>query len=316
MALGIGQGDEVLVTPRSYIASASAISNAGAKPIFVDVDANSQNISPTQIEGNITFRTKAIVCVHFAGWPCEMQDITKIANKHNLKIIEDCAQAHGAYYRGKPVGGLGDIAAWSFCQDKIMTTGGEGGMVTCNSEKYWKKIWSYKDHGKSFDVINKMKEKNSSNYSFKFIHNTIGTNWRLTEIQSALGILQLNYIKKWHMKRNENATKIMNAARENKLFRVPNIPKHITHAFYKLYIFVNGGLKKRNELLNEINKKGVPCYTGGCSEIYREKAFGSKNKGFLKTAAKLGDTSMMFLVHPTLTKNEINKTCEVISNIK
>ena len=134
--------------------------------------------------------------------------------------------------------------------------------------------------------------------------------------QSAIGILQLNYMKKWHKKRNENAIKIMNAARENQLFRVPKIPEHISHAFYKLYIFVNGGLKKRNEILHKINKNGVPCYTGGCSEIYREKAFGSKKKGFLKTAEELGDTSLMFLVHPTLTKDEIKKTCEVISNIR
>ena len=278
IALQIRKDDEVLVTPRSYIASASAIANSGAKPIFVDVDADSQNISPAKIEENINSKTKAIVCVHFAGWPCEMQNIKKIANKYNLKVIEDCAQAHGALYRNEPVGGLGDIAAWSFCQDKIMTTGGEGGMVTCNNKNYWRRIWSYKDHGKSLDAINRKNGKNSSNYSFKFIHDTIGTNWRLTEIQSAIGILQLNYMKKWHKKRNENAIKIMNAARENQLFRVPKIPEHISHAFYKLYIFVNGGLKKRNEILDKINKNGVPCYTGGCSEIYREKAFGSKKK--------------------------------------
>ena len=316
IALQVKKGDEVIVTPRSYVASASAIRNSGAKPIFVDVDYNSQNISPIKIEEKITKKTKAIICVHFAGWPCEMDHIKKIADKYNLKIIEDCAQAHGALYKGNPIGALGDIGAWSFCQDKIITTGGEGGMVTCNNKDYWKKIWSFKDHGKSLDEINKLKEKNIKNTSFKFIHNSIGTNWRLTEIQSALGLIQLDYIKKWNKKRTENAKNIIQAAKKNNIFRTPIIPKHITHAFYKLYLFVNGGSKLRDELLYKINNQGVPCYTGGCSEIYREKAFGSYKKGYLKTAAELGDTSLMFLVHPTLTKNEINKTCEVINSIK
>ena len=145
MALGIEKGDEVLVTSRSFVASASCIVSVGAKPIFVDVDINSQNISTEYIEKAITKKTKAVICVHLAGWPCSMDVIMKIAKKNNLCVIEDCAQAHGAVFKGKHVGTFGDVACWSFCQDKIISTAGEGGMLCTNNKKIWNKVWSMKD---------------------------------------------------------------------------------------------------------------------------------------------------------------------------
>ncbi len=313
-SLDIGPGDEVIVTSRSYIASVSSIIIAGATPIFVDLDLSSQNISPKSIRSAISKHTKAILCVHLAGWPCEMDEIMTIANEFNLYVVEDCAQAHGAKYNGKSVGSIGHVASWSFCQDKIISTGGEGGMITTNDETIWHKIWSYKDHGKSLKAIYDQKDSNG----FKWVHESFGTNWRMTEMQAAIGRIQLKKMPYWQKIRINNAKKIWNTARECKGFRVPIIPNNIEHAAYKCYIFVKGNLQTRNKILTQINEKDVPCYIGSCPEVYLEKAFNNtkfKPKKRLQNTKILGDTSLMFLVHPTLTKEEIQKTCYVLKEV-
>ena len=317
-ALGLSSGDEVIVTSRSYIASVSSIVNAGATPIFADVDLNTQNLSPISILSKITKNTKAILCVHLAGWPCEMDEIMTIAKEYQLFVIEDCAQAHGAKYKGKPVGSIGDIGCWSFCQDKIMSTGGEGGMVTTNSELFWKHMWSFKDHGKDYSSV----DKKDYSEGFRFVHNSFGSNYRMTEIQAAIGRIQLKRMNSWHKKRVSNAKKIWDKAREYKCLRVPNIPDGIEHGAYKCYVFVtpsrlNDGWS-RDRIIKEINAFGVPCYSGACSEVYLERAFDKTNfrpAKRLKVAKELGETSLMFLVHPTLTGEEIKKTRDIISNI-
>ncbi len=311
--LGIGRAnggsetDEVIVTPRSFIASASSVVNAGARPVFADVDADSQNITAATVEPRLTENTKAIICVHLAGWPCDMDALRALAAPCNIKLIEDCAQAHGAALNGAPVGGLGDVAAWSFCQDKIMTTGGEGGMVTCNDDSLWRRMWAFKDHGKSWEAVYEREHKPG----FRWLHESIGTNWRLTEMQSAIGRIQLKRMQDWQAARTRNANAILDAARANPLFRVPETPNAVTHAYYKAYIFVNGGADLRDRIMGEINAKGVPCFSGSCSEIYREKAFDGANTR-LPVAQELGESSLMFLVHPTLSKAEITKTAEAI----
>jgi len=313
-ALDIGIGDEVIVTSRTFIASVSSIVNSGAAPIFADVDLDSQNITVESIKSVITSKTKAIVCVHLAGWPCEMDEIMAIANKHDLHVIEDCAQAHGAKYKDKPVGSIGHIGCWSFCQDKIMTTGGEGGMVTTNDESLWRKMWAYKDHGKSYEAVYEREHPEG----FRWLHESFGTNWRMTEMQAAIGRIQLKRMPDWHRKRLNNANRIWNTARQCKGLRVPTIPDHIEHAAYKCYVFVNGGIELRDKMIVEINEKGVPCYSGSCSEVYLEKAFdntGFRPKERLSVAKELGETSLMFLVHPTLTKEEIKKTCDVLIEV-
>ena len=317
-ALNISFGDEVIVTARTYIASVTSIVNAGAIPIFADVDLNSQNITPESIRSMITNKTKAIVCVHLAGWPCEMNEIIDIANEFNLYIIEDCSQAHGAKYKGKPVGSIGNIGCWSFCQDKIMTTGSEGGMVTTNDENLWNRMWSYKDHGKSYKAVYEKKHPDG----FKWLNESFGTNWRMTELQGAIGRIQLKRMSNWNSNRIFNANKIWNTMKNFTGLRVPNIPDYINHAAYKCYVFVEEkNLKKgwnRNRIMEEINKLGVPCYTGVCPEVYLEKAFdnsGFRPKERLLNAKKLGETSLIFLVHPTLNKNEIQKTCDVITSV-
>lgn len=326
-ALEIGSGDEVIVTSRTFIASASSIVNANAKPIFVDVDENSQNIDPIQIKKHITKNTKAIICVHLAGWACEMDEIKKLIKDRKIYLIEDCAQAHGAVYKGKPVGSIGDIGCWSFCQDKILTTAGEGGMITTNNRKLWKKIWQYKDHGKSYDLVYK---KNSGD-GFRWLHNDFGTNWRMTEIQGAIGRIQLRKLDDWIDIRNLNQNKIWETASKLQSVRVPDFKcsscsckksENCRHAAYKCYIFIKPEMLKkswsRDLIVKEINKLGVPCYTGTCSEIYKEKCFKNKklqpNK-FLKNARALGETSIMFLVHPSLKAAEIKKTCDVLKAV-
>ena len=313
-ALGVSTGDEVIVTSRTFIASVSSIINAGAVPVFVDIDRSSQNITSNTIHAAINKKTKAIVCVHLAGWPCDMDEIMTIADEYGLHVIEDCAQAHGAKYKGKSVGSIGHIGCWSFCQDKIMTTGGEGGMVTTNDESLWRKMWAYKDHGKSYEAVYEREHPEG----FRWLHDSFGTNWRMTEMQAAIGRIQLKRMSDWHKKRLSNANSIWSAAKQCKGLRVPNIPDHIEHAAYKCYVFVNGDVELRDKIIREINEKGVPCYSGTCSEVYLEKAFdntGFRPKERLTNAKKLGETSLMFLVHPTLTEEEIQKTCDVLTEV-
>jgi len=318
IALGIGVGDEVIVTSRTFLASVSSIVTAGATPVFADVDRDSQNISVDTISKVLTSKTKAIIAVHLAGWPCDMDGIMGLAKQHSLFVIEDCAQAHGAKYKGKPVGSIGHIGAWSFCQDKIMTTGGEGGMVTTNDESLWQKMWSYKDHGKNYDsVYNKQHPP-----GFRWLHDDFGTNWRMTEMQAGIGRIQLKRMPVWHERRIDNAQKIWKVATLLKGLRVPIIPENIIHAAYKCYVFVEPDFLKqgwdRDRIMNELVSHGVPCFSGSCSEVYLEKAFDNteyRPAARLDVAKELGETSLMFMVHPTLTEQEIDKTISTLESV-
>jgi len=314
--LGVGYGDEVIVTPRTFLASVSSVVTAGAIPVFADIDLNSQNIEAETIKKVITKKTKAIIVVHLAGMPAEMDAIMKLAKENSIYVIEDCAQAHGAKYNGKSVGSFGDVGCWSFCQDKIMTTGGEGGMVTTNNEALWKKMWAYKDHGKSWDAIYNKEHPPG----FRWLHESFGTNWRLTEMQSAIGRIQLKRMKAWTSARQENAKKLDNATVSFKLIRQVIVPENMEHAEYKHYFFIRPEELKegwtRDRIVEEVGKLGVPCFQGSCSEVYLEKAFDDtefRPKNRLPNAMQLGETSLMFLVHPTLTSQEIDKTCQAIS---
>ena len=321
ISLGIGAGDEVIVTSRTFMASVSSIVNAGACPVFADVDSESQNITAESITACLTPRTKAIVCVHLAGWPCDMDSIMLLAQAHGLYVIEDCAQAHGAQYKGRPVGSLGHVAAWSFCQDKIMSTGGEGGMLTTNDKTIWEKAWSYKDHGKSYEAVYHRVHPPG----FRWLHDSFGTNWRLTEMQSAIGRVQLTHMEDWHLQRKKNALAIAEACAPwvaQAILRVPVPSNDIEHAYYKFYAFVNlAALKSdwgRDRIIDEITAAGVPCFQGSCSEVYLEKAFdhtGFRPATRLSAAKILGESSLMFLVHPTLTADNIRQTQEIISAV-
>lgn len=330
-ALGIGEGDEVIVSPRTFIASVSCVVNAGAKPVFADVDLISGNISAETIAPRITPETKAIVCVHLAGWPCDMDPIMALANQHGLKVIEDCAQAHGARYKGRSVGTIGHVGAWSFCQDKIISTGGEGGMITTDNEDSWRAIWSLKDHGKSHSAVYDREHPPG----FRWVHDGFGTNWRMIEMQAAIGRLQLRRMAQTIRRRVELANRLIESINEFDTESGPiEIPKFACntacskrkntlgtcasqmgciHARYKLYINVRADHLRpgwnRDRIINEMESRGMPCSQGSCSEVYLEKAF--LNTSFqpverLPNAKRLGEKSLMFLVHPTITNEQMD----------
>lgn len=316
-ALGLCHDDEVIVTPRSFIASVSSVVLKGAIPVFADVDPDSQNITAESIQKVITAKTRAIIVVHLAGWPCDMDAILELAKANNLFVIEDCAQAIGAKYKGLPVGSTGDVSIFSFCQDKIITTGGEGGMLVTNNEPVWRKAWSYKEHGKNID---KVLQANATP-DFSWLHDSIGTNGRMTEMQAAIGRLQLKKLPAWLAQRRKNAQQLSECFEKIKAFRVTKPDETIEHAYYKYYVFIKPDMLKpdwdRMRILNTIISKGIPCFTGSCPEIYREKAFESRSGTMerLCVAKALGETSLMFLVHPTLSESDMNCMCAVASEV-
>ena len=315
--LEIGAGDEVITPARAYFACASCVVAAGAKPVFADIDRDSQTVTASTIQAVITPRTKAVIVVHLAGWPCDMDSILALARKHNLKVIEDCAQAHGALYKGRPVGSFGDVGAFSFCQDKIMTTVGEGGMVTTSSEALWESMWSYKDHGKNLHAVHRKDHPPG----FRWLHTTFGTNWRLSEVQSAVGRVQLRKMPEWSEARRRNAAVMDACIARHPVLRVPSVPAHSEHAFYKFYAFVDRQRLApgwdRDRIAQTLNAEGVPCTTGSCSEVYLEAAFPSEWRPSerLASARELGETSLMFVVHPTLTRNHMLQACDRIDTV-
>tara|TARA_B100001109_G_C18852983_1_gene470251 strand:+ start:171 stop:1328 length:1158 start_codon:yes stop_codon:yes gene_type:complete len=318
-SLDLKPSDEVIVTPRSFIASVTCVLNAGAKPIFSDIDFQSGNLNAELISEKITSNTKAIICVHIGGIPCDMDPIMKLAKKNNLIVIEDASQAHGAKYNGKSVGSIGDIGTWSFCQDKIITTGGEGGMITTNNKNIWKKIWSMKDHGKNYDLVSKKPNKPG----FRWLHSNLGSNFRMTEMQAAIGRIQLTKMTKWTNQRLRNAKILLKELNEfQDILSIPITPENSVNAYYRLYAFLKiEKLKKgwnREKLIEELNKKGTQCFTGSCSEIYLEKIFKkhpSKPKKRLNNSKKIGDSSICFLVDPGIKNKEIKKDAANIKNV-
>jgi dTDP-4-amino-4,6-dideoxygalactose transaminase len=317
-AFGFGTGDEVITTPRTFIASASAAVMRGAVPIMADVDPVSQNITAKTIAKVITKRSKAIIAVHLAGFPCDMDPIMDLAREHNLVVIEDCAQAQGAFYKARPVGSIGHAGAFSFCQDKIITTGGEGGLLALNDPEVWKKAWAYKDHGKSFDAVYNRQHPPG----FKWLHESFGTNWRMLEIQAAIGRIQLQKLPKWVEQRRANADILAAAFSEIPAFRVTRVPDDLQHSYYKYYVFVKQKRLKigwsRDRIMNEIVSLGVPCFSGSCSEIYLEKAFvnaGLTPSERLPVAQVLGETSLMFLVHPTLSSADLQAVVVAVAKV-
>lgn len=315
--LGIGPGDEVITSPRTFLASASCAIAVGARPVFAEIDPASQNITAESIRAAITPSTRAIIPVHLAGWPCEMDGIMAVAQEYGLKVVEDCAQAHGATYKGRPVGSIGDIGSFSFCQDKIMTTAGEGGMITLNSDELFEQAWAYKDHGKSYDAV----YRRSHAPGFRWQHESFGTNWRLTEIQSAIGRIQLRKLDRWVTARKRHAKILTDCFSSLPGLRVTLPPDHIVHSYYKYYAFVKPEALRagwtRDRILSEVTRRGVPCFTGSCSEVYLEKAFPPemRPKHRFPNAKELGETSLMFQVHPTLSLASLNRVCEVMSEV-
>ncbi len=315
-ALGIGRGDEVITSSRTFIASASCAVMRGARPVCADVDPESQNITAETIRRAITPRTKAIIAVHLAGWPCDMDAILGLAAEYDLRVIEDCAQAQGATYKGRPVGSIGDAAAFSFCQDKIMTTAGEGGMLVTNSREIRERAWSFKDHGKSHDATYNREHPPG----FRWLHESFGTNWRMTEIQAAIGRVALKKVPRWIETRRQRAAILTSRFSQVPGLRIPVPPDDCRHVYYKYYAFVRPETLRagwdRDAVMQAIVAEGVPCFVGTCSEIYLEKAFVTRRRPErMPSAKRLGETSLMFLVHPTLVDEHIAMTCRAVEKV-
>jgi dTDP-4-amino-4,6-dideoxygalactose transaminase len=313
-ALGIAPGDEVIVPSRTFVATGMAVARVGAAPVFADVDRVSQNITADTIEAQLSPRTKAVIVVHLAGWPADMDPIMALARDRRLSVIEDCAQAHGARYKGRSVGSIGDVGAYSFCQDKIITTAGEGGMLVTNRRDLWERTWSFKDHGKNYDAVYHRQHP----HGFRWLHERIGTNWRLTEVQSAIGRVALRKLDSWVARRRRNAAILHEHFAALPGLRTTTLPAEIFHSYYKCYAFVRPERLapdwSRDRILGEINAAGVPCFTGSCSEIYLEQAFPREWRPRQRhpVARELADTSLAFLVHPTLKRKHLLAMCKVV----
>src|SRR5215469_12288082 len=316
-ALGIGPGDEVIVPSRTFIATASCAVMRGAIPVVGDVDPVSGNLNAETVAPLVTSRTKAIIAVHLAGWPCDMDPIMELAQSRGIKVIEDCAQAHGATYKGRSVGSMGEIGAFSFCQDKILSTGGEGGLITTDVERVWNLAWSFKDHGKSFDAVYNREHPPG----FRWLHESFGTNWRLTEMQSAIGRVLLRKLPECVHLRRRNAAILDQEFSQIPALRVVIPPSDFGHSYYKYYLYVRPELLRegwnRDRIMSAVNAEGIPCSSGGCSEIYLEKAFppATRPARRLPNAALMSETSLMFLVHPTLSVGQISNIAAAVRKV-
>ncbi|TRZ97094.1 MAG: DegT/DnrJ/EryC1/StrS aminotransferase family protein [Rhodocyclaceae bacterium] len=317
-ALGIGAGDEVVVPSRTFIASASCAVAVGARPVVADVDPESGNLNAGTVREVLSPRTRAIVAVHLAGWPCDMDSILALARERGIAVVEDCAQAHGAVYKGRVVGSFGDCAAFSFCQDKIMSTGGEGGMLVMRDAALWERAWSYKDHGKSYDAVFNRQHPPG----FRWLHDSFGSNYRMTEMQAAIGRVQLRKLPAWLARRRSNADRLTQAFETVPGLRTAMPAQGLDHACYKLYVYLvperlRSGWDQRR-IVEAIAAEGVPCFSGSCSEIYLENAFiksGFCTGARLPVASDLGETSLMFLVHPTLCEADMDDTIAAVRKV-
>ena len=316
-AVGIRPGDEVVVTSRTFIASASCVVMRGATPVMADVDRESQNITAESVRAVLSPRTRAIIAVHLAGWPCDMDPILELARKHGVKVIEDCAQALGATYKGRQVGSMGDVNAFSFCQDKIMTTGGEGGMLTTNNSDYWSRAWAFKDHGKSYDAVYHRHHPPG----YRWLHESFGTNWRLTEMQSAMGRLLLRKLPQAVDSRRRLARFLTEQFSQMPSLRITIPSDDVVHSYYKYYVFLRSDRLRdgwtRQRVIDAINAEGIPCFVGSCSEIYLERAFPEKLRPLerLPIAKELGETALMLLVHPTLNELDMQDTVNAVEKV-
>lgn len=318
-ALNLQPGDEVIVTPRSFVASASCVLLAGGVPVFADVDRDSQNITPETIRAVLTERTRGIIPVHLAGWPCDMSGIMQLARQHGLWVIEDCAQSHGAAIDGHPLGSFGTLGSYSFCQDKIMSTGGEGGMIVTDDPALYDRIWSFKDHGKDRALV----FQPDPPPGFRWLHAAgPGTNLRMTGLSAAIGRIQLRRLPQWHAQRTRNAGQLSAALAASPLFRIPQPPEALTHAWYRFYAFVRPERLapgwSRDRILAQMTARGLPLFSGSCSEIYREQTFaapGHHPASALPVAQELGETSLCFLVDPTWSAEELDRVADGLLEI-
>lgn len=319
-ALGIQPGDEVIVASRSFVASASCVVNVGACPVFADIDHDSQNMTAETIRPLIGPKTRAVIPVHVAGWPCDMPAIMELAEQHQLKVIEDCAQALGAKISGKPIGTFGHAATFSFCQDKIISTGGEGGMVLFRDTEPANWAASYKDHGKNFS---KMQNHCKTN-EFAYVHDMVGSNYRMTEMQAAIGLVQLTKLDEWILARTKNAEIWNNAFDGLKCLELLTPPDNFVHAYYRFYAYLKPDQLRsgvdRSKIMSELVDNDIAVFSGSCPEIYLEEAFSDLDVETRPVAHAIAERTLAFTVHPTLDTEKLKrraaKAAEVLTGFQ
>ena len=315
LSLGLSQRDEVITTPRTFVATASSVALLGARPVFADVDPDSGSITASSIAPLIA-EPRLFRCASW--WLASRNARYNLAKSYGISVVEDCAQAHGAFIDGQSVGSFGDVSAWSFCQDKIMSTAGEGGMITTSNPEIHDTIWSFKDHGKTLKSVYQTDHKPG----FRWLHERFGSNFRLTELQGAIGRIQLQRLPSWNHLRSRNASLLIDTLSDLPNLRIPLPPENITHAWYKFYAYVDPSSLKtdwsRDRILHEICLLGYPSFSGSCSEVYLEACF--RNAGLspteeLPVAHHLGQTSLMFLVHPTITAEQMTEYANAVRSV-
>lgn len=318
-ALELPPGSEVVTTPYTYIATASAIVAVGLKPVFADIDPDSGNITPDTIAQAITPETSAVIVVHLGGWPARMPEIQALCKIRALRLIEDCAQAHGAMIGDRHVGTFSDIAAWSFCQDKIISTGGEGGMVGTDDPDLWRRMWEFKDHGKSWEAV----YERDHGPGFRWLHESFGSNWRGTEMQAAIGRIQYRKLPKWREQRTQNAHHLAALLAEVDGLSVPVAERPMINAYYRLYARIELRSMERgwtrDTLIDAVRRRhGVQLFSGACAEIYRERAFANSNLTpdlSLTNAGTRGRDALAFLVHPGIGKNDLEVVADSLRTV-
>lgn len=295
-ALGIGAGDEVIVPARSFFATAASVVAVGATPVFADIDRVSQTIDPGSVDALAGDRTRAVIAVHLAGWPCAMAALQEVCDRRGLMLVEDCAQAHGAEIDGRRVGSFGQAAAFSFCTDKIMSTAGEGGMLLVQDRAVWARAWSYKDHGKNPGKL----ANPVPGAGFRYLHDMFGSNFRMTEMQAAIGRVQLSKLPDWLARRRANAAALTAELADLPVARLPEPPPGIAHAFYKYGLQIEPTRLKAgcepSDLLAWLNDAGIAAGSGSCPDMSREAAFRHappRRDGTLAAAREVGRRSII-----------------------
>ncbi len=314
-ALEIGPGDEVVVPSCTFVATASAVLSVGATPVFADLCDRSGNLTPESVDAVATERTRAVIAVHLGGWPVRVRELAALCRDRGWRLLEDCAQAHGATVDGASVGSFGDVAAFSFCQDKIMTTAGEGGMIVTDDPALARRIWSAKDHGKSWEAVYERRHPPG----FRWLHDELGTNARMTELQAAVGLRQLAKLPGWVERRRHNADRLRNALAHHRALWVPEPPQGVASSYYRLYARVRPDALAegwtRDRVMVALEAEGLPCRVGSCAEIYRERVFDGLPRPSHPVAARLWQVVLAFTTHPTITDADLDDAASAIDRV-
>jgi perosamine synthetase len=291
VAAGVKQGDEVILPGFTFVATAEAVVMAGGKPVFTDIDPETYNISPDEIEKNVTKKTKAIVPVDLYGLSVDIKPIRKIAAEHDLAIVEDAAQAHGATYAGKPAGVFADAACWSLYASKNMTTG-EGGVVTTDSDEMAETLRLIRTHGEKAKYASLM----------------LGYNYRMSEIQAAIGLVQLEKLPTFVAKRRENAKRLAKLLAASDRLKLPEESEERQHSWYLYTVRLkNAAESERNKLVEELKKKGIGAEVYYINPVhlmpYYRKSFGERR---LPETEKAASQVFSLPIHPRVTEAQVN----------